>query len=179
MHNVDIPPPPRTPSCTSRQQGRYSTSLVHIDPLDDVQRNGLIYLTRWQVAQRSLARSLKLIRLKRKLSNRPSIPSLIERGVLPMSYYRKSEDDAALWEPVGIAPALLVTARELERERIKDKLRGWVGGERLSLADAERVGWVESLEEGSPRVRDIATRFTRQSNGETRGRFHAGLKVEF
>lgn len=57
-----------------------------------------------------------------------------------MSYYRKSEDGAALWEPVGIAPALLGTAKELEEERIKNRLRGWVGSKRPSLVDAERVG---------------------------------------
>lgn len=110
---------------------------------------------------------MTLIRLKRKLSNRPSIPSLIERGVLPAPYYRKSEDGTAMWEPVRIAPALLGTVRELERERIKDRLRGWVGDKRPSLADAERVGWIEKayLEEERPRVRDMATRFTRRYNG--------------
>lgn len=72
-----------------------------------------------------------------------------------------------MWEPVRIAPALLGTAKELERERLKDRLRGWVGNKRPSLADAERVGWVEKayLEEERPRVRDMATRFTRRCNG--------------
>jgi hypothetical protein len=110
---------------------------------------------------------MTLIRLKRKLSNRPSIPSLIERGVLPAPYFRKSEDDTAVWEPVRIAPALLGTAKELEREIIKDRLRGGVGDKRPSLADAERVGWIEKayLEDERPKVRDMATRFARRCNG--------------
>lgn len=92
---------------------------------------------------------------------------MIERGVLPAPYYRKPGDGAAGWEPVRIAPALLEIARGLERERIKDRLRGWVGDRRPSLADAERVGWIEKayLEEERPRVRDMATRFTRRCNG--------------
>lgn len=119
------------------------------------------------MAQRSLARSLTLIRLKRKLSNRPSIPSLIERGVLPAPYYHKSADDTAIWQPVRISPVLLGTAKELEKQRVKDMLRGWVGNKRPSLADAERVGWIEKtyLEEERPKVREMATRFTKRCIG--------------
>ncbi|KAH0614912.1 uncharacterized protein H6S33_000548 [Morchella sextelata] len=126
-------------------------SLSHRPSLDDVQRSGRIYLTCRQVAQRSLARSLTLIRLKRKLSNRPSIPSLIERGVLP----------------APISPVLLGTVKELEKERVKDMLRGWVGNKRPSLADAERVGWIEKayLEHERPKVREMATRFTKRCIG--------------
>ncbi|KAI5852879.1 hypothetical protein DFP73DRAFT_589937 [Morchella snyderi] len=142
-------------------------SLSHRPSLDDVQRSGRIYLTRRQVAQRSLARSLTLIRLKRKLSNRPSIPSLIERGVLPAPYYHKSPGDTAIWQPVRISPVLLGTAKELEKQRVKDMLRGWVGNKRPSLADAERVGWVEKayLEEERPKVREMATRFAKRYIG--------------
>lgn len=124
-------------------------------------------MTRRQVAQRSLARSLTLIRLKRKLSNRPSIPSLIERGVLPAPYYHKSADDTAIWQPVRISPVFLGTAKELEKQRVKDMLRGWVGNKRPSLADAERVGWIEKayLEEERPKVREMATRFTKRCIG--------------
>jgi hypothetical protein len=126
-----------------------SISLSHRPTLTDVQSSGR-YLTRRQVAQRALVRSLTLIRLKRKLLNRPSIPALVERGVLPPS--------------AGIAPALLRTARELEMERIKDRLRGWVGDGRPSLEDAQRGGWAVGVteDEHRPGVRDMARRFARR-----------------
>lgn len=69
---------------------------------------------------------------------------MIERGVLPVSYYCMLEDGAAL--PVGIAPAFLV-ARTFERERIKDKLRDWVGVGVNGLLWRMLNGWVRSMKE--------------------------------
>ncbi|KAL0632661.1 hypothetical protein Q9L58_008466 [Maublancomyces gigas] len=55
------------------------------------------------------------------------------------------EDGAAL--PVGIAPAFLVAARTFERERIKDKLRDWVGVGVNGLLWRMLNGWVRSMKE--------------------------------
>ncbi|KAI1760033.1 hypothetical protein GGR53DRAFT_104910 [Hypoxylon sp. FL1150] len=59
-----------------------------------------IFLTHTTLISQRLARNLVAIRLSRKLPLRPSAASLVERGVLPS---------------------------ELEKERLKDNLRRWVG----------------------------------------------------
>ncbi|KAF7523768.1 hypothetical protein G7054_g11636 [Neopestalotiopsis clavispora] len=76
-----------------------------------------IFLTHTTQVSRKLARSLVAIRLSRRLPLRPSAKALVLRGVLP-------------GECVGglVAPALVATKRAVEKERLKDGLRSWVGG---------------------------------------------------
>ncbi|KAH8199829.1 hypothetical protein TruAng_005999 [Truncatella angustata] len=76
-----------------------------------------IFLTHTTQISRRLARSLVTIKLSRRLPLRPSAESLVQRGVLP-------------GEVVGgaVAPALVAQRRAVERERLKDSLRRWVGG---------------------------------------------------
>ncbi|PWW80784.1 hypothetical protein C7212DRAFT_361299 [Tuber magnatum] len=113
--------------------------------------------------QRVLSRALLGIRLKHHFLTRPSLPMLQERFVV----YRCG----------GIAPALAGKARDLERERVKDKLRGWVV-ERLSLEEAvgcglvlNRAEWEEGRREG---VRSIARRLMARWENDGQGKGKAG-----
>ncbi|KAH7027983.1 uncharacterized protein B0I36DRAFT_247112 [Microdochium trichocladiopsis] len=77
-----------------------------------------IVLTNTIEASRRLGRNLVAIRLSRRLPHRPSVESLVQRGVLPP-------------ECVGgsvIAPGLVARKRAVEKEKLKDGLRKWVGG---------------------------------------------------
>ncbi|KAK3349801.1 hypothetical protein B0T25DRAFT_249569 [Lasiosphaeria hispida] len=102
-----------------------------------------IFLTKTTVVSRQLARSLVAIRLARRLAARPSPQALVERCVLPAECvpysYRGGYSGAAAGEgggegPAGagvgsipVAPALVAKRRAIERERVKDGLRRWVG----------------------------------------------------
>ena len=77
-----------------------------------------IFLTHTTVVSRQLARSLVSIRLARRLAARPSPEALVERCVLP--------PECA--PGIGrVAPSLVARRRAIERERLKDGLRRWVG----------------------------------------------------
>jgi len=77
-----------------------------------------IFLTRTTVLSRKLGRSLVSIRLSRRLAARPPPEVLVERCVLP----------AECAPGIGhVAPALVAKKRAVERERVKDGLRRWVG----------------------------------------------------
>ncbi|KAI5918005.1 hypothetical protein F4810DRAFT_715880 [Camillea tinctor] len=76
-----------------------------------------IVQTQNALVSRRLARNFAEIGLKRRLRQRPSAATLIERGVLP------PECSSDL-----LAPALVARKREVEREKLKDGLRRWVGG---------------------------------------------------
>ena len=98
--------------------------------------------------QRALSQSLNKISLKHKLSARPSLPALIERGVIPPG--------------VGsVAPALLGRAKELEKERIKDVLRRGLPVGRRSIEEvAKRHGWERIRPgEGRLKVRELVRRY--------------------
>lgn len=64
-----------------------------------------------------LARNLVAIRLARRLPLRPSAETLVQRGVLPEECVEGT-----------VAPGLVAKRRAVERERLKDGLRRWVGG---------------------------------------------------
>ncbi|CUS13038.1 unnamed protein product [Tuber aestivum] len=141
-----------------------AASLQHRPSLP-LLRDAQIYLTRRQHTQRVLSRALLGIRLKHHFLTRPSLPALQERGVV----YRCG----------GIAPALAGKARDLERERVKDRLRGWVV-ERLSLEEAVGCGlvsngaeWEEGRREG---VRSIARRLMArwENDGQGKGKGKTG-----
>ena len=74
------------------------------------------------------------------------MPALVERGVIPAG---------------GIAPALVGSVQRLERERVKDVVRGLVG--RVGIEEvARREGWEwvrPDGEERGVRVRELARRY--------------------
>ncbi|KAI1101765.1 hypothetical protein F4804DRAFT_289897 [Jackrogersella minutella] len=75
-----------------------------------------IFLTHTTQISRRLARNLVAIRLSRRLPLRPSAESLVQRGVLPPEVVEGS-----------IAPGLVAKKRAVEKEKLKDSLRRWVG----------------------------------------------------
>lgn len=75
---------------------------------------------RTAAVSRRLARSLTCIRLSRRLAARPSAQVLVERAVLP----RECVPGLA---GVHVAPGLVARRRAVERERVRDGLRGFVG----------------------------------------------------
>ncbi|GAB1315482.1 hypothetical protein MFIFM68171_05692 [Madurella fahalii] len=99
-----------------------------------------IFLTHTTAASRRLGRSLASIRLARRLAARPSAQALVERCVLPRE---------CLPSEAMVAPGLVARKRAVERERVKDGLRAWVGsvmkgevrvrGEGLERAGVGRV----------------------------------------
>lgn len=122
-----------------------------------------IYITRTTLAARNLGRNLIKIKLNRQLLARPSAESLVQSGVLPgecYGYGRRREG----FGTVTIAPALVETKRRIEKERVKDLLRGWVdewrkrGSEKaLVMRDGD-----EEMEYQRPDVRRMARRFARE-----------------
>lgn len=112
-----------------------------------------IYITRTTFAARNLGHSLIKIKLNRKLGRRPTPEALVEMGLLPGECYGNGG---------RVAPGLVETKRRVERERVKDVLRGWVArwSEMGRRADAE-------VEELKPDVRRLARRFGR--DGKEKG----------
>ncbi|CAG8983321.1 hypothetical protein HYALB_00007449 [Hymenoscyphus albidus] len=112
-----------------------------------------IYITRTTLAARSLGWNLTKIKLNRQLRHRPSVESLVEMGVLPGECYRRGKG----W----VSPKIVDAKRRVERERVKDVLRGWVGewrGKRMVQLEREVV-------DVKPDVRRLATRFARDREG--------------
>ncbi|KAK0640804.1 hypothetical protein B0T16DRAFT_336593, partial [Cercophora newfieldiana] len=119
-----------------------------------------IFLTNTTVVSRKLARNLVAIRLQRRLAARPPPEVLVERCVLPpecvpYGYY------------APVAPALVAKRRAVERERVKDGLRRWVGsvwtGEVRSRGEGVRR-WEERV--GIGRVWKLRRFWERVANGE-------------
>ncbi|KAI1501393.1 hypothetical protein F5X99DRAFT_409176 [Biscogniauxia marginata] len=77
-----------------------------------------IFQTHTTLVSRRLARKFAEIGLKRRLPQRPSVTTLVERGVLPPECIEGSP----------VAPGLVAKKRAVEKERLKDGLRRWVGG---------------------------------------------------
>ncbi|KAK4098024.1 hypothetical protein N658DRAFT_546373 [Parathielavia hyrcaniae] len=96
-----------------------------------------IVLTHTAFTSRRLARKLVSIRLARQLARRPSAETLVERCVLPPECLPCSGSKAKKHRGGGggggcggaavVAPALVARKRAVERERVKDRLREWVG----------------------------------------------------
>ena len=115
----------------------------------------------WSLVYGSFVLNVEQIKLNRQLSRRPTIHALIEKGVLPAECY--------LYHSQGsssrlVAPALVETKRKIERERIKDVLRNWVG----KLRDRTACATLEA-QEPAVDVQGLAKRFgawaeLRQSN---------------
>ncbi|KAK3361579.1 hypothetical protein B0T24DRAFT_691456 [Lasiosphaeria ovina] len=100
-----------------------------------------IFLTHTTVVSRKLARSLVSIRLQRRLAARPSAEALVTRCVLPPECVPGGAG-------ITVAPALVAKKRAIERERVKDGLRRWVGsvwrGEVRSREEGVRM-WEERV----------------------------------
>jgi len=125
-----------------------------------------IYITRTTLAARNLGRNLIKIKLNHKLLARPSVESLVLSGVLPGECYRKGGG-------VGIvAPGLIEVKRRVEKERVKDLLRGWVEEWRRRGSEALREG--EEVQR--PDVRRMAKRFAREGREQSRWGPGAGQK---
>lgn len=77
-------------------------------------------------ASRRLARSLASIRLARQLASRPTAEVLVARCVLPRECL-PSRAPGAREGAMTVAPGLVARKRAVERERVKDGLRRWVG----------------------------------------------------
>jgi hypothetical protein len=113
-----------------------------------------IYITRTTLAARNLGRNLIKIKLNRKLLGRPSVETLVEKGVLPSECYIKGKGGC-------LAPSLVETKRRVEKERVKDVLRHWVAEWRQKGSESrEEVGG-----DRKPDVRRIARRFARNGSG--------------
>lgn len=138
-----------------------------------------IYVTRTSLAARCLGRNLIKIKLNRHLSRRPSAESLVGRGVLPAECFRGNARPDRDYKGgyTGLAPSLVETKRRIERERVKDVLRGWIE-EWRRRGSHHREG-----EEGGPRpdVRRMARRFARDgkaSDGAKESRWGRAAKTE-
>jgi hypothetical protein len=116
-----------------------------------------IYITRTTLAARNLGRNLIKIKLNRQLLRRPSAEHLVELGVLPAECFRHGRGG-------GLAPGLVETKRKVEKERVKDLLRGWVEDWRKRGDESLRG----NADEEKPDVRRIAKRFAREGSGSMR-----------
>lgn len=126
-----------------------------------------IFLTNTTVVSRKLARSLTAIRLSRRLAVRPPPEALVARAVLPPECLPGGAGGSG----VVVSPALVARRREVERERVKDGLRRWVGSvwERRWREMAEdRTRWEESR--GVGRVWRLRRFWERVSRGEIQAR---------
>lgn len=125
-----------------------------------------IYITRTTLAARNLGRNLIKIKLNRQLLKRPSAEELVELGVLPAECFGHGRGG-------GLAPGLVETKRKIEKERVKDLLRGWV--EEWRRRGDERRG---KGDEQKPDVRRIARRFAREGSGSMRDMPMWGRRVD-
>jgi len=121
-----------------------------------------IYITRTTLAARNLGRNLIKIKLNRQLLARPSAESLVQWGVLPGECYgyAKGRDGYGMRT---VAPALVEMKRRVERERVKDLLRGWVEEWRRRGCEKAIVmrEAAEAAGQQRPDVRRMAKHFAR------------------
>ncbi|CCC12565.1 unnamed protein product [Sordaria macrospora k-hell] len=108
-----------------------------------------IFLTNTALISRKLARKLASIHLARRLAARPSAEQLVERCVLPaecVPHSSRTGTSGTRKKVVVVAPALVAKKRAVERERVKDGLRGWIGEVWMGRVK-EREGKVRKEEE--------------------------------
>ncbi|KAK3987963.1 hypothetical protein QBC44DRAFT_111495 [Cladorrhinum sp. PSN332] len=97
-----------------------------------------IFLTHTTFISRRLSRNLVSIRLSRHLAARPSPQVLVERCVLPA--------ECVPGKSGTVAPGIVARKRAVERERVKDDLRRFVGGV-WTMGVREREEGVKQWEE--------------------------------
>ncbi|KAK8062171.1 hypothetical protein PG997_014268 [Apiospora hydei] len=129
-----------------------------------------IFLTHTTQISRRLARNLVAIRLSRRLPLRPTAETLVQRGVLPGECVPGATQSREGSGAVVVAPGLVAKKRAVERERLKDGLRRWVGGVWTGEV-RERAEGVRKWEEkaGVGRVWRLK-RFWERLGGRRRGR---------
>jgi len=115
-----------------------------------------IYVTRTTLAARNLGRNLIKIKLNRSLLHRPSAESLVNKGVLPSECVYSAK---GRW----LAPSLVETKRRVEKEKVKDILRGWIEEWRRKGSEIRDIG------ETRPDVRILVRRFARSGEREREG----------
>ncbi|KAK4184651.1 hypothetical protein QBC35DRAFT_46227 [Podospora australis] len=98
-----------------------------------------IFLTNTTVVSRRLARNFISIRLSRQLAARPSPEVLVERCVLP--------PECVPGTKTAVAPALVARRRAVEREKVKDALRRFLGSVTFKGGVREREEGVKKWEE--------------------------------
>ncbi|PQE07806.1 F-box domain-containing protein [Rutstroemia sp. NJR-2017a BVV2] len=128
-----------------------------------------IYITRTSLAARSLGRNLIKIKLNRQLGQRPSVETLVEKGVLPRECYGGNG---------GMAPGLIEIKRRVERERMKDGLRAWVEGWKGRVSEREKEVVAARGGAAKVEVRWLVRRFAIRSRGEGEARGMWGRKIE-
>ncbi|MCJ1354181.1 MAG: hypothetical protein MMC33_004168 [Icmadophila ericetorum] len=125
------------------------------------------------VAARKIGRSLISIKLSRNLGRRPNVGSLVEHNILP-------EECVVLVAGKGrdgrgggyVSPRLVGVKRRLERESVKDGLRGWLSGKRRQ--ELER----REMEEVERSVTTLVRRFAGKAKERERERERARDKKE-
>lgn len=128
-----------------------------------------IFLTNTTVVSRRLSRSLAAIRLQRHLAKRPSPEVLVARAVLPPECVPFSEGGGGKGGS-RVAPALVARRRAVERERVKDGLRRWVGTEwkvEVRIREEGVRRWEERA--GVGRVWRLRRFWERVGSGEAHG----------
>ncbi|KAK1826829.1 F-box domain-containing protein [Podospora conica] len=133
-----------------------------------------IFMTNTTVVSRKLARSLVSIRLQHRLATRPSPEALVARSVLPPECVpyggcAAKAAGAGLGAAVPVAPALVARRRAVERERVKDGLRRFVGSSWRGEVRTREEGvrrWEERV--GVGRVWRLRRFWERVANGEVR-----------
>jgi hypothetical protein len=146
---------------------RASATLNHYIPLRPALTQLMtsqIYITRTTMAARKLGRKLVGIRLNKRLKERPSVEEMVQWGVLPSECFGKGKGG-------GLAPGLVEVKRKVERERVRDFLRGWVEewrrkGEMFSGVGEERV-----------EVRRMARRFAGDNDNREKPRWGRRLEI--
>ncbi|KAK0742772.1 hypothetical protein B0T18DRAFT_430181 [Schizothecium vesticola] len=122
-----------------------------------------IFMTNTTVVSRKLARSLVSIRLQHRLATRPSPEALVARSVLPPECVpygggcSAKAVGAGLGAAVPVAPALVARRRAVERERVKDGLRRFVGSSWRGEVQTREEGvrrWEERVGVGRGRSRE-------------------------
>lgn len=108
-----------------------------------------------------MGRKLVGIKLNRKLGRRPSVGELVEWGVLPGECFGGKGGR-------GMAPSLVEVKRKVERERVRDFLRGWV-------EEWRRKGSEMAKAEEKVEVRRIARRF---AGKDTKEQSRWGRRIE-
>ena len=130
---------------------RLSLSLVNRPSLASLRPPvASIYLTSTLVAARRINRSLVSSKLSRQLGQRPSVCSLVENNILPEECFcftagSRNGKERAIGGYV-VSPGLVGAKRVLEKERVKDGLRGWLKGRRKEeLEKREREEYERSV----------------------------------
>ncbi|KAG5974589.1 hypothetical protein E4U55_008137 [Claviceps digitariae] len=120
-----------------------------------------IFRTRTSVVSRRLSWSLVSIRLSRRLASRPPVEDLVKRCVLP-------KECVPGLTSVHVSPGLVAKRRAIEKEKVKDGLRRWIGGKwkgEVREREQELRRWYETR--GIGRVWKLTKFWEQMSRGET------------